>query len=220
MNGKKHDIEQSDPEQFWEEMYRTASPDSSGKPGKIFQKFTKSLKPGRALELGCARGDDAVWLAQKGWTVVAVDISSTALSYAAANAKRAGVEDRITFERHTLPHSFPEGSFNLVSASFLQSPVDLDRAEVLKRAAQMVTSGGHLLIIEHGSRAPWSWAPTDTEYPTPEETLSSLSLSDKNWHRVHVGSEKRTATGPEGEKAIVYDNIIFLKRRGKKPIEI
>src|SRR5690606_25807973 len=109
----------ADPEQFWEARYRAASLQTSGRPGTALRRFAEPLTPGHALELGCGKGDDAVWLARQGWSVTAVEISRTALDYVAANAERAGVSDRITLEQHDLSRSFPEGQFDLVTASFL-----------------------------------------------------------------------------------------------------
>ncbi len=204
--------ERVDPERFWEERYRAASPGSNGKPGSVLRRFTEALAPGRALELGCAKGDDAVWLARLGWRVVAVDISSAALGYAADNAERHGVADRVTFEKHDLSRSFPGGLFDLVVASFLQSPFDWPRAAVLARAAEAVAPGGHLLIVDHGSRAPWSWSSPDTPFPTVEETLAGLALRERDWAQIHVDAIERRATGPDGQTAMVLDNVIFLRR--------
>lgn len=206
---EKCEDRQADPERYWEDRYRSASPDSSGKPGVALRRFAEPLKAGRALELGCGKGDDAVWLAGQGWSVVAVEISRTALGYAAANAGRAGVSDRITFEQHDLSRSFPEGPFDLVTASFLAAS---PRDAVLRRAADTVAPGGHLLIIDHASRLPWSSAPPDRVYPTAEETLAGLDLQEPEWTRIHVGKIERSATGPNGETADVRDSVVFLKR--------
>lgn len=199
-------------EQFWDDIYKASSPLSSGRPGQIVTRFTDDLSPGRALELGCARGDDAVWLARQGWSVVATDISATALNYARQNAERSGVADRITFERHDLSQSFPAGMFDLAFASFFQSPVTFPRAEVLRRAAEALASGGHLLIIDHGSHAPWSWSSPDTVHPPAEDTLAGLGLDPSQWQHCHVGAIERVAYGPDGQTATVLDNIIFLRR--------
>lgn len=206
--GKEH----MDPRQFWEERYQAGSPRSRGEPGMVVRRFIEPLKPGRALDMGCAKGDDAVWLAGLGWTVVAADLSSTVLGYASDNAKRSGVADRITFEQHDLAAAFPEGAFDLVTASFLHTPFDWPRGEVLARGAQAITPGGHLLIVDHGSRAPWSWTEPDTLYPTAEETLATLALQQGDWTSLHVGAVERLARGPKGETAMVLDNVIFLHR--------
>jgi SAM-dependent methyltransferase len=199
----------ADPERYWEERYRAASPRTRGRPGVMLRRFAEPLKAGRALELGCGKGDDAVWLAGQGWSVVAVEISRTALGYAAANAERVGVSDRITFEQHDLARSFPEGPFDLVTASFLAAS---PRDAVLRRAADAVAPGGHLLIIDHASRLPWSSAPPDRVYPSAEETLAMFDLREREWARIHVGALERSATGPNGETAIVRDNVVFLER--------
>lgn len=200
------------PAQFWNDRYQDSSPKTSGRPGMALAQFAAPLPAGRALELGCAKGDDAVWLARQGWHVTAVDISSVALGYAEDNARRNGVGERIHFKEHDLTVSFPEGTFDLVTAGFLHSPYDWPRAEVLARAAGAVAPDGHLLIIEHGSRAPWSWSPEDTLFPTAEDTLDAMRLSAKGWHRLCVCAIARIATGPEDQTALVTDNVIFLRR--------
>lgn len=199
-------------ETFWEGFYQSSSPKSGGKPGAIFERITSQLAPGRALELGCAKGDDAVWLAKQGWTVTAVDVSATVLGYAEDNARRANVQDNISFEQHDLSESFPKGMFDLAYASFLYSPTPLIRTDVLQRAAASVVSGGHLLIIDHGSRAPWSWAAEDTQYPTADEAYKTLGLNADIWRSTQVEGVERMATGPRGRQARVIDIVIFLSR--------
>ncbi|WP_245943868.1 class I SAM-dependent methyltransferase [Acuticoccus kandeliae] len=199
----------ADPQGYWERRYKTGSPHSSGRPGTALRRFVEPLAAGRALELGCGKGDDAVWLAGAGWSVVAVEIAAAAIELAAANAARAGVADRIRFEQHDLSRAFPDGTFDLVVASFLAA---FPREEVLRRAAGSVAPGGHLLIIEHGSRPPWSTAPDDWRFPVAAETVEALALEEGAWRPVHVGSLEREMTGPEGERASVLDTVVFLRR--------
>lgn len=175
-------------------------------------RFVGPLPAGTALDLGCALGDDAVWLARRGWQVTAVDVSATALDRAAENVATAGVQDRIEFQRHDLASTFPEGQFDLVSALFLHSPVEFPRTRVLRTAARAVSFGGLLLIVEHASVAPWSWAALDTVFPTPEESLAALDLDRSRWCREFVGAPEREVTGPNGQRAIVTDNVIALRR--------
>ncbi len=201
------------PETFWNDIYAKGPQTSSGKAGLALSQFAGPLRPGTALELGCARGDDAVWLARQGWQVTAVDVSSVALDIAARNAEAAGVSGRIRFEAHDLARTFPEGRFDLVAASFLHSPQDWPRAAVLARAAAAVAPGGHLLIVEHASRAPWSWSPENTRFPTAEDTLAALHLGVGAWRDRCVSAIARTASGPDGQSATVTDNVIFLRRR-------
>jgi SAM-dependent methyltransferase len=196
--------------QFWDNRYATASPVSNGKPGTILVRFAQDLPPGRALELGCARGDDAVWLAKRGWQVKAVDIAHQALLYAADNARRNGVEEYIHFEQHDLSHTLPDGEYDLVTASFLESPVDFGRAQVLNQAAALVARGGLLLITSHGSAASWS-DHRPSPFPTPDEALAELHLNTDDWTPVFVGNIERLATGPNGETGEILDTVLALK---------
>ena len=56
--------------------------------------------------------------------MTAVDVSVTALDRASTHAATAGVEARIDFQQHDLAHTFPAGAFDLISAQYLQSPVE------------------------------------------------------------------------------------------------
>ncbi|RYH00896.1 class I SAM-dependent methyltransferase [Salipiger sp. IMCC34102] len=199
-------------ETIWNDIYAKGPQTSSGKPGLALTQFAGPLRAGTALELGCARGDDAVWLAGRGWQITAVDVSSVALDIAARNAEAAGVAHLIWLAVHDLALSFPDGQFDLVTASFLHSPQDWPRGEVLAKGAAAVAPGGHLLIIEHASRAPWSWSPENTRFPTAEQTLASMQLDSKDWAHRCLCPIARSASGPGGQSATVTDNILFLQR--------
>ena len=213
MNGEVHgEGGGSQGERFWEEHYRASTRASNGKPSGALVRFAGPLPGGTALDLGCAQGDDAVWLAKRGWRVVAVDVSGTVLARAAKNAQTAGVSNLIEFQRHDLASTFPEGRFDLVSALFLHSPVEFPRTQVLRAAARAVAPGGLLLIVEHASAAPWSWAEPHTAFPTPEQSLAALDLDPSRWRGEFVGAPERVATGPGGQRATVTDNVIAVRR--------
>jgi len=214
MNGERHGKgDSSQAEQFWEKSYREYERGWSGEANSFLVDVATSLSPGTALDLGCAEGGDAIWLAGRGWRVTAVDVSATALTRAATHAATAGVADRIDFQRHDLAHSFPTGAFDLISALYLHSPVEFPRNHVLQAAARAVVPGGLLLIVEHASVAPWSWnRDPHTHFPTPEETLAALDLSPGQWRTERVGAPERQAIGPNGEEATVTDNVIVVLR--------
>ena len=75
----------------WEEHYGERDRVWSGRVNVQFADVVADLPPGRALDLGCGEGADAVWLAERGWNVVAVDISETALGRAREAASSRGV---------------------------------------------------------------------------------------------------------------------------------
>ncbi len=200
---------------FWEPHYQARTGATSGRPGAVLSDVVASLAPGRALDLGCGLGDDAIWLATRGWRVTGVDVSATAVARANARAEALGLAAE--FQRHDLSRTFPAGRFDLVSAQYLESPVDFERTRVLRRAAEAVASGGLLLVVRHGSVAPWSWADPDTRFPTAEAALAELRLDPTPWETVRLGSPEREATGPQGQTARVRDIVIALRRRRGLP---
>ncbi|WP_084177107.1 class I SAM-dependent methyltransferase [Labrenzia sp. DG1229] len=201
------------PQDFWEELYKRSSAHTRGKPSAALARFAVDRQPGTALDLGCAKGDDAVWLAKHGWQVIAVDISETVLSYARRNANSEQIGDRIELQHHDLAVSFPENRYDLVSAMFLQAPFDFPRERVLKHAALCLNSGGLFIAATHGSRPSWSWDKSTAPFPTPHQCLKALGLNMSGWKEIFVGNEDRNATGPEGQKGTVTDTIVCLERR-------
>lgn len=209
MNGQG---ENSASQKFWDEKYAARTGQTTGIPSKLLVEYTQGRTAGRALELGCGRGDDAIWLAQQGWQVTAVDVSQVALDYAQNNAEHLGVAEKIKFEQHDLSQSLPAGEFDLVAALFLQSPVDFGREAAFKAVSDMVATGGLMLVVTHGSLSPWSSASADTVFPSPDEALNAIGLDMDMWRQVFVGNLERKATGPSGQKATVLDTVLAVER--------
>lgn len=202
-------------QQFWEAHYQRNAGPWGGIPNETVAAIAHSLTPGRALDLGCANGGDATWLGLQGWTAVGVDVSQTAVETARTTAAAAGVGDRVTFERHDLAESLPSGDFDLVTASFLQTPVEFDRPAALRRVAEQIPPGGHLLVIDHASVAPWSWNQDENAFSSAQETLDTIGLASSLWEPVIVEARDRLASGPGGQTAIVTDNVILVRKRAK-----
>ena len=190
---------------FWEDHYRRRARVWSGRPNPVLIDVAGSLRPGTALDLGCGEGGDAIWLALQGWRVTAIDVSATALDRAAADAATAGVAGRIDFRQRDLALAFPPGAFDLVSAQYLHSPIEFPRARVLQEAASAVTPGGLLLIVDHASVGPGSWA-------EPEETLVPLDLSPDAWHTERLEARERETTHPNRRVVTHTDNVVAVRR--------
>ena len=109
----------SEAQEHWDRHYAERERVWSGRVNARLVEIAEPLDPGTALDLGCGEGADAVWLAARGWRVVAVDVSEVALERAAVAAKSLGVLELIDFQLHDLGSTFPAGSFDLVSAQFL-----------------------------------------------------------------------------------------------------
>ena len=203
-----------DAKEHWEDHYGERDRVWSGRVNAAFAEIVEPLKPSTALDLGCGEGGDAMWLAERGWQVVAVDISETALQRAAEDADARGVGNRIEFQAHDLSESLPEGAFDLVSAQFLHSTLPLDRTRIFQRAADVIRPGGLLLIVDHGGAPPWaSKLHHHHEFPGADEVVAALNLPDAEWERVRVDSVEREATGPNGDNGTLVDNVIVLRRR-------
>ena len=205
----------SEAQQAWEEHYGACERVWSGRVNVRLAELVEPMSPGRALDLGCGEGADAMWLAEHGWHVTAADISQTALDRAAVDAATRNLANRIDFQRHDLRQSFPSGVFDLVSAQFLHSEVPMDRRRLLRRAADAVAPGGTLIVVDHG--APPPWAPNqhhqDHEFPTADEVVSSLNLEESQWDRIRIAAVERDAVGPAGQQAVLTDNVMVLRRR-------
>lgn len=199
--------------EFWETRYRDGGRLWSGRPNSLLVREAAQLPPGRALDLGCGEGADAVWLASRGWRVTGVDISHTALERAAAHAAEAGVSDRTAWERHVLGESFPEGSFDLVNAQFLQSPVELDQQRILRQAAAAVAEGGTLLIVMHAGWPSWqSEPPFEAEFPTLRGVLDELALPEAGWSVETLETVRSVHVSPDGVEGFRDDNVWRIRR--------
>jgi 2-polyprenyl-3-methyl-5-hydroxy-6-metoxy-1,4-benzoquinol methylase len=77
---------------FYELFYFRRPPWDTGISPPELIAFMDSHPPGRALDLGCGTGTNAITLAQHGWQVVGVDFVGRAVGLARRKAKRAGVQ--------------------------------------------------------------------------------------------------------------------------------
>lgn len=201
-----------DVKQHWEDRYSERDRIWTGRANHWLAEIAGPLSPGRALDLGCGEGADTMWLAENGWQAIGVDISETALARAVADAAQRGLSDRVQFVQMNLSESFPDGAFDLVSAQFLQSMVHLDREQIFAAAARGVAPDGTLLVVDHGAAPPW--APQhihDHVFPTVDEVLATIHLEGQ-WERVRTEPVERDAVGPDGQKGLLIDNLIVLRR--------
>ncbi len=216
-----------DPTEFWEHRYGERDAIWSGRANRMLVDTVSDLTPGRALDLGCGEGGDAIWLAERGWVVTGVDISPTAI----ARATRAAADRALVAEFHTVDLDTwrTDETYDLVTACFLQSPLAFGREQVLRRGAGLVRPGGHLLSVAHAAAPPWSgWAapakpgqapaassaaddPTIT-FPTPAGDLAALALGD-DWEVLICEVRTRRATGPDGQESTLDDSVVLVRRR-------
>ena len=224
----------------WEGEYAGDHKRWSGAVNATTAAVIGQLPPGDALDLGCGEGGDAVWLAEQGWHVTAVDISPTALTRGAQAAAERGVAGRIDWVSADLATWSTDQPVDLVTASFLHSEVELPRTDILRRAAERVRPGGHLLVVSHVFESeadipPWARAAEHQQeadetgpsahthgagahpghtLPSPAEQLEALAPDPREWEIVLDEIRQREAVGPDGvQRALLKDGVLLLRRR-------
>ena len=81
--------------EFWKAFYQDREQVWSGSPNVFLVREIDAVATGSALDLGCAEGADAIWLAERGWRVTAVDVSATASARAEARAAELRLDNEI-----------------------------------------------------------------------------------------------------------------------------
>ncbi len=145
--------------------------------------------------------------------MTAVDVSPTALARGAAQAVALGVAERVRFEQQDLTRSFPSGTYDLVSAQFLQSPIEFPRDRILRAAACAVAPGGRLLVVAHAAFPPGAPEPRpEVRLPTPDDDLETLALDLEHWHVERRDIVERSGFRPGGEPTTFIDSVLVVRR--------
>ena len=202
---------------FWDERYGSRSELWSGRPNPRLLEHASELPAGTALDVGCGEGADAIWLAERGWHVTALDVSPVALQRGARRAAEVNADaaDRIDWlQVDLLTWEGPEpGSYDLISAQFMHLPEE-PRHALFARLADSVAPGGTLLIVGHH---PSDLQTTIPRPPRPElfydASEIAASLDPREWEIVVAAAPERTATDPEGHDVVIHDAVLRARRR-------
>lgn len=131
----------------WDRRYSGAELVWAAAPNRFVAEVLDGVEPGRALDLAAGEGRNAVWLAQRGWQVTAVDFSAVAIEKGRALAAAHDVE--VTWVCSDLAQWPPSlRSFDAVVLAYLHVPADL-RDLVLAGAAAVLAPGGRLVVVGH-----------------------------------------------------------------------
>ncbi|WP_448623599.1 FAD-dependent oxidoreductase [Geodermatophilus sp. URMC 64] len=204
---------------WWDERYRSASGLWSGRPNDVLVAEAADLPPGRALDAGAGEGGDALWLAERGWRVTAVDLSEVALERGARAAEERGLGDRVEWRQADLAEEPPEAAaYDLVTSAFLHPPADV-REKVIAGLAAAVAPGGTLLVVNHDPSDLALGIRQDArpEYFASAEELAAL-LDPAEWDIEVAEARPRAARGHEqhgheGHVHAVADAVLRARRR-------
>jgi SAM-dependent methyltransferase len=131
----------------WNARYASPGLFWMAEPNVFLVEQVADLSPGRALDLGAGEGRNAIWLAEQGWRVTAVDFAEAGLAKARELAEQRGVSLDLVHADLTEYH--PEaGAFDLVALLYLHLPRP-DLTGVVERARRSVAPGGTFLLIGH-----------------------------------------------------------------------
>ena len=131
----------------WDERYAGDELVWTSTPNQFLVSEVLGLPPGRAVDLACGEGRNAVWLAEQGWKVTGVDFSPVGLAKAQRFAALRNVEATWVESALQQWRPPPEG-FDLVAMLYLQLPQP-ERSIALEVAASAVAPGGRLLVVAH-----------------------------------------------------------------------
>lgn len=120
----------------WNERYRIRE-QINDEPAPLLVQAAENLSAGRALDLACGAGRNAVWLAHRGWDVVALDGSEEAIRI--VREHDASIDARVFDLETGAPLPFDDESFDLVAILFyLHRPLFREAQRVLKRRGTIV----------------------------------------------------------------------------------
>ncbi|WP_282837661.1 FAD-dependent oxidoreductase [Microbacterium flavum] len=212
----------------WEERYAELDRVWSGRVNATTRDVVRGLPPGSALEIGCGEGADALWLAEQGWAVTAVDVSPTAIERAGAAARARGlgidfrVADAAGAPPGAEPGALPDGPFDLVVSSFLHSwEVEFPRAGILRAGMSRVAPGGAFVSVSHAASPPWATEAHGDRPPlrTPREELPLLGVDEEGlrdredgWTVELAEVRGRDVVDPDGAPAVIEDGVLVLRR--------
>lgn len=190
----------------WDRKYSETGLLWSAEPNRFVVAELAGLPPGRALDLACGEGRNAIWLAELGWRVTAVDFSEIAIAKGRERAARLGLD--VDFVCADLLDYEPElDAFDLVLVLYLQLPAD-ERRLVLARAADALTPGATFLLVGHDSTNLTHGVGGPSEPSvlyTPEDIVAELG-------GLEIEKAERVVRDVEGAERPAIDALVRARR--------
>jgi SAM-dependent methyltransferase len=203
----------------WDLRYADAALVWSSRPNQFVESELADLSPGRAIDVAAGEGRNALWLAERGWDVTAVDFSLVGLDKGRELQARhtRGRELHIDWvHADVLEYDAGEGTYDLAVLAYLQLPADKRRVTV-RRSFLSLRDGGTLFVVAHDSTniAEGTGGP---QYPEVLYTAEDV-LADLDGERFEVVRAERVSRevpapddAPDGTPRTAYDALVRVVR--------
>ncbi|MCL5047962.1 MAG: methyltransferase domain-containing protein [Firmicutes bacterium] len=194
----------------WDEKFSEAEWPS--KPDLALVALASDLPPGKALDIGCGPGRNAVWLASQGWDVTGMDASQVGLNQAVARAKEQGVSIR-TVHGDIFTLEMGKGTYDLVVMANIHMPPVL-MEQLFYKAQEAVKDGGYLFVIGHHVDDLGKVGPPDADLLFDEEKLQKVVtdlevIKLQRWERP---PDEGDAHASDDETRPVSDIVLWARK--------
>jgi SAM-dependent methyltransferase len=201
----------------WDQRYAEKELVWSSEPNVFVAQTVADLPPGRALDVACGEGRNAIWLASKGWKATGVDFSQVAIDKAKQLAQRAGVSVEWVCADVTAWQP-PASSFDLILFSYLHLPPE-KMTETLGHAKKALAPGGLLFIVGHAKKnltEGYGGPPFSEVLYEPEDLLAWLEKTGGESLAVERAENVvREVDTPEGPKRAI-DTLVLARAPREK----
>ncbi|QNN51650.1 class I SAM-dependent methyltransferase [Nocardioides mesophilus] len=203
----------------WDERYAGTEMVWSAGPNQFVASELAGLRPGRAVDLAAGEGRNAIWLAEQGWEVTAVDFSLIGLEKGrrALAVHPAGADLHVDWVHSDVLEWTPGPvGYDLALMAYLQIPADQLHTAV-RHAFTALVPGGTLFVVAHDSTnlTEGTGGPQDPDVLyTAEDVLAALDGERFDVERAErVARTVPAADGHGGEpERTAYDALVRLVR--------
>lgn len=192
----------------WNDRYTDTDLVWSADPNQFVAEHAGPLPPGRALDVACGEGRNALWLAEQGWDVVGVDFSDVAIDKARRIAGTRGVEVDWRVGDVTDP-GVVEDTFDLIVVAYLHLP-EPDLAGVLGHLSSRLRPAGTLLVVGHhvdNLDRGYGGPPDRSLLHHPDVIAGMVTELD-----IDAGEVQRTVTTDYGDRTAI-DSLVVARHR-------
>jgi SAM-dependent methyltransferase len=197
-------------QQQWDEAYASTELVWTAEANRFVVEELAGLPAGHALDLGSGEGRNAIWLAERGWQVTAVDFSAVGLAKAAKLAARRGVTGVRWVGADLREYQPGPAAYDLVLLAYVHLPPD-EFGALLQRAASALAPGGTLLVVGHDvdNIAHGHGGPQD---PRILHRVQDVVAALPGLTIERAGQARRPVPTGDGERAAI-DTVVRAQRR-------